>query len=71
MKALTTDADLGYVTGVAWAKTGSGGILTINVDTSKTEFSALSSGAFLALANATGGKLYWTYGGTLAKELGF
>jgi type IV pilus assembly protein PilA len=70
--SLAADADLQYLNALTWTpSTSQSGYLSITVSNTNAKFKALETrNQFRALATATGGKLYWTYGGTLSDEFG-
>jgi type IV pilus assembly protein PilA len=69
---LAGDADLTYITSMGWTRSAAGtGFLTVTINNATTKFKALEDkNVFRALANSSGGKLYWTYAGTLSNEFG-
>jgi type IV pilus assembly protein PilA len=73
MTMYLSDADTTYIGTPTWAVAGSVGSLTITVNKTAggNKFGALNQNVFDAVATPSGGKLYWTYSGPLAQELGF
>lgn len=70
--SLGGDADSTYMASFTWTPVGTQtGHLSIEVDNTNAKFKALeTNNRFRALAAASGGKLYWTYAGTLSDEFG-
>jgi type IV pilus assembly protein PilA len=70
--SLSVDADTRYMTNVGWVRnSGSTGVLTITIDTSRTAFRTLTTPTITATANSvSGGKLSWVLSGTLVNDLG-
>jgi type IV pilus assembly protein PilA len=71
--ALAGDADVNLMSVIKWTATSANtGYLDITVDVNDSRFKALGDkNTFQAKTNHTTGKIYWTYDGTLARELGF
>jgi type IV pilus assembly protein PilA len=73
-QGLTGDADLQYISALAWDPTLPEPKLKVVVGTNQ-KFSALGTTdperTFYGVATITTGKMYFSYSGTLAKELGF
>lgn len=75
MVAWKGDADLTYIVqnDLRWERASSfQGTLFINLDTTNAKFAALgpNAGGLRCVASASGGKMYWSFAGTLAKEFG-
>lgn len=75
MVAWKGDADVTYIKAdeLVWTYANSQeGTLTVNLDTTNAKFSALgpNAGGLRCVAKASGGKMYWEFQGTLAKEFG-
>jgi type IV pilus assembly protein PilA len=67
------DADTTYIGTPTWSVSGSVGslVITVSKTAGSNKFGALNNNVFNADATPSGGKLYWTYSGPLAQELGF